>query len=184
MRVVADILQAAPHLPQTTPASWATDCLPYLCWILYLEWEGEGWRKWECGGRRGTLSSAFKFQIILLLLAKIIEILVRKHFFTCCRCFLLVVAFVVVAFSACKSLIINFLINFYTAGKLLQRVSMRQVFRLWINVIFILFTFFFSCTLLSFLFSYFFSRCACVCVCLWPLRGLFVWQALQSLMNF
>lgn len=48
--------------------------------------EGEGEES-----ERGTLSSAFKFQIILLLLAKIIEILVRKHFFTCCRCFVVVV---------------------------------------------------------------------------------------------
>lgn len=53
--------------------------------------EGEG----EESERGRALSSAFKFQIILLLLAKIIEILVRKHFFTCWRCFV-VVAFVVV----------------------------------------------------------------------------------------
>lgn len=44
----------------------ATDCLPYLL----------------RGGKVRRASSAFKFQIILLLLDKIIEILVRKH--SCC----------------------------------------------------------------------------------------------------
>lgn len=123
-------------------------------------------------GEGGSLSSAFKFQIILLLLAKIIEILVRKHFFTCCRCFIVVVVFfVVVAFSACKSLIINFLINFYTAGKLLQRVSMRQVFRLWINVILFYLCFFFLHSTFIFIFI-FFSRCSCcVCVFVTPPRA-------------
>lgn len=124
----------------------------------------------ESVGERGALSSAFKFQIILLLLAKIIEILVRKHFFTCCCCFLVAVVdvfvVVVVVFSACKSLIINFLINFYTAGKLLHRVSMRQVFRLRINVIFILFMFFLPALYFHFYFHIFFALLLCVCVCM------------------
>lgn len=56
--------------------------------------EGEG-EESERGA--GALSSAFKFQIILLLLAKIIEILVRKHFFTCWRCFVVLAIVVVVS---------------------------------------------------------------------------------------